>query len=274
MSFYWALVFIIGHGVTTENVEWVETDSGLRYQILNEGKYGGIAPKVNDECEVHYRGTLADGTEFDSSYKRGQPAKFSPARVIPGWKEALQLMTEGSKWKLHIPAELAYGDRKIGKIPPNSDLYFELELLQVNAEEPPTGFYGLLQTPVFSVFKVWHLLLIAGAIAWSVFNSFSGATKARAKHILVKTEKECLDLLKKIKDGQTFDELTTHSICPSRSRKGDLGSFTRGQMVKEFDAVVFDTKIAIGEVVGPVKTQFGYHLIVVLERPKENKKGK
>jgi len=255
--------------------EWVETNSGLQYQVLKEGKYGGIAPKVNDECEVHYAGTLGDGTVFDSSYKRGQPAKFTPGGVIEGWKEALQMMTEGSKWKLQIPAKLAYGGRKIGQIPPNSDLFFELELLKVTAKDPPTGIIGFFTRPVFSVFKVWHLLMIVAAIAWSIFNSYSDEGEAWAKHILVKTEKECLDMLQKIKNKTaTFDELTRHSDCPSRSRNGDLGRFRKGKMVKEFEEVIFDPNVPIGEVQGPIKTQFGYHLIVVLDRPKETKKVK
>lgn len=81
---------------------------------------------------VHYRGTLTDGTVFDSSYDRGTPASFGVGQVIPGWTEALKLMKPGDKWMLHIPANLAYGSRAVGgKIPPNSDLIFQVELLQV-----------------------------------------------------------------------------------------------------------------------------------------------
>lgn len=103
--------------------------SGLQYKIINKGS--GKTPKANDTVTVHYRGTLINGTEFDSSYKRGKPATFRVNRVIKGWQEALQLMKEGAKWRLFIPPELAYGNRKVGKIPPNSVLIFDVELLSV-----------------------------------------------------------------------------------------------------------------------------------------------
>ena len=109
----------------------VTTQSGLQYEVLVSGT--GKSPSASDSVTVNYRGTLTDGTEFDSSYKRGQPAVFPVNRVIPGWTEALQLMKEGDKWKLTIPPQLAYGERGAGKvIPPNSTLVFEVELIKVN----------------------------------------------------------------------------------------------------------------------------------------------
>jgi FKBP-type peptidyl-prolyl cis-trans isomerase FklB len=107
---------------------------GLQYQILTAGS--GSLPGANDTVTVNYRGTLIDGTEFDSSYKRGQPATFPVGGVIRGWTEALQKMSVGSKWKLFIPAELAYGERGTGGIPPNSALIFEVELLDAKAPAP------------------------------------------------------------------------------------------------------------------------------------------
>ena len=90
-------------------------------------------PKANDTVTVHYRGTLIDGTEFDSSYSRGKPANFRVDRVIRGWTEALQMMREGAKWQLFIPPDLAYGKRGQGSlIPPNSTLIFEVELISIN----------------------------------------------------------------------------------------------------------------------------------------------
>ncbi len=106
------------------------TASGLQYEVLAEGK--GASPTAEDQVKVNYRGTLIDGTEFDSSYKRGQPASFGVGGVIPGWTEALQLMKEGGKLRLVIPPELAYGDRGAPPvIAPGSTLVFEVELLEV-----------------------------------------------------------------------------------------------------------------------------------------------
>ena len=97
---------------------------GLQYTVLAEG--AGASPSANDVVSVNYRGTLLDGTEFDSSYKRGQPASFPVNGVIHGWTEALQLMKPGSKWKLFIPSDLAYGENGQRGIPPNSVLVFEV----------------------------------------------------------------------------------------------------------------------------------------------------
>ena len=106
------------------------TASGLQYKIITAGK--GKSPTAEDTVTVNYRGTLIDGTEFDSSYKRNQPATFPVKGVIPGWTEALQLMKEGAKWMLYIPASLAYGERGAGQmIGPNSTLVFEVELLSI-----------------------------------------------------------------------------------------------------------------------------------------------
>jgi FKBP-type peptidyl-prolyl cis-trans isomerase len=106
------------------------TASGLQYEVLTEGT--GVIPKDTDTVKVHYRGTLLDGTEFDSSYKRGEPISFPLNGVIPGWSEGLQLMKTGSKYKLYLPPALAYGDRGAGdQIRPNSALIFEVELLEI-----------------------------------------------------------------------------------------------------------------------------------------------
>ena len=106
------------------------TASGLQYKVITAGK--GKPPAADDTVTVNYRGTLIDGTEFDSSYKRNQPATFPVKGVIPGWTEALQLMKEGSKWMLVIPSSLAYAERGAGNmIGPNSTLVFEVELLSI-----------------------------------------------------------------------------------------------------------------------------------------------
>jgi FKBP-type peptidyl-prolyl cis-trans isomerase FklB len=111
------------------------TASGLQYKVLKEGN--GAQPKGSDTVSVNYRGTLTDGTEFDSSYKRGQPATFPVSGVIKGWTEALQLMKAGSKYQLVIPPDLGYGQTGQGSIPPNAVLVFEVELLEVKS--PQTG---------------------------------------------------------------------------------------------------------------------------------------
>lgn len=107
--------------------------SGLQYKILANGK--GQSPKATDTVTVNYKGTLVDGTEFDSSYKRGQPATFTVNGVIPGWTEALQLMKEGSKWQLFVPSNLAYGERGAGgAVGPNAVLIFEVELISIKKQ--------------------------------------------------------------------------------------------------------------------------------------------
>lgn len=108
----------------------VTTASGLQYEVLEEG--GGESPAPSDPVTVHYRGTLIDGTEFDSSYERGEPAVFVPTQVIAGWTEVLQLMRPGSKYRVVIPPELGYGRQGAGAdIPPDATLVFEIELLSV-----------------------------------------------------------------------------------------------------------------------------------------------
>ena len=126
-----------GKAFLAENAEKDDvktTDSGLQYKVVTEGD--GPKPKADDLVSVHYKGTLLDGTEFDSSYKRGEPAEFGVNQVIPGWTEALQLMPVGSKWELVIPADLAYGPGGAGgDIGPNSTLQFEVELLEIKDKE-------------------------------------------------------------------------------------------------------------------------------------------
>jgi len=122
-----------GKAFLTENAKKetvTELESGLQYEILVEGN--GPKPKATDQVKCHYHGTLIDGTVFDSSYDRGEPAVFPVNGVIQGWIEALQMMPTGSKWKLYIPSDLAYGEKGAGQaIAPHSTLIFDVELLEI-----------------------------------------------------------------------------------------------------------------------------------------------
>jgi FKBP-type peptidyl-prolyl cis-trans isomerase len=113
------------------------TESGLQYRVIKSGEASGAKPKATDTVTVHYNGTLIDGTVFDSSVERGEPAVFGVTQVIPGWTEALQLMREGDKWEIVLPSELAYGKRGAGQIiGPDEVLIFEVELIKVGADAP------------------------------------------------------------------------------------------------------------------------------------------
>jgi FKBP-type peptidyl-prolyl cis-trans isomerase FklB len=103
--------------------------SGLQYEVLSTGS--GEKPTADSTVRTHYHGTLIDGTVFDSSYDRGEPAEFPVNGVISGWTEALQLMNAGSKWRLYVPSELAYGEQGVGSIPPYTVLVFDVELLEI-----------------------------------------------------------------------------------------------------------------------------------------------
>ncbi len=130
-----------GEAFLTENKNKegvVALPSGLQYVVLAEGK--GNRPKATDTVTVQYRGTLIDGTEFDSSYKRGQPATFALNQVIKGWTEGVQLIKEGGKIRLFVPSELAYGDRGAGaQIGPNAALIFEVELISIGQASQGSG---------------------------------------------------------------------------------------------------------------------------------------
>jgi len=127
----------LGDAFLAENKkkEGVKTlPSGLQYKVIKAGT--GKKPKLSDTVTTQYRGSLIDGTEFDSSYKRGQPATFQVSGVIPAWAEALQLMEEGAKWQLFVPPNLAYGERGAGEvIGPNATLVFEIELISIQEKK-------------------------------------------------------------------------------------------------------------------------------------------
>ena len=121
-----------------ENKAIVELPSGLRYEIVKQGD--GAAPKPTETVKVHYTGTLIDGTVFDSSVQRNEPAEFQLDQVIPGWTEGLQKLNKGGKIKLYVPSQLAYGDDARGNIPPSATLIFDIELLDIKPSAPaPTA---------------------------------------------------------------------------------------------------------------------------------------
>jgi FKBP-type peptidyl-prolyl cis-trans isomerase len=130
----------------------VTTASGLQYKVLAAG--AGDSPKPTDNVTVHYKGALLDGTEFDSSYKRGQPASFGVSQVIKGWTEALQLMKPGAKWQLFIPPDIAYGENGRPGIPPNSLLNFEVELISMQTQPAPAPAAAPAQPVTSDIIKV------------------------------------------------------------------------------------------------------------------------
>lgn len=122
-----------GEQFLTENSQRegvIRTDSGLQYLVLKEGN-GSVHPTATSQVKVHYQGTLLDGTEFDSSYKRGEPISFKLNQVIKGWQEGLQLMVEGEKVRLFIPYDIAYGKSGSGPIPAGATLIFDVELIEI-----------------------------------------------------------------------------------------------------------------------------------------------
>ena len=124
---------VAGKTFLTENTKKPNiktTATGLQYEVLTAGT-GTVTPKATDTVTVHYKGTTIDGKEFDSSYSRGEPTSFPLNRVIPGWTEGVQLMTEGAKYRFYIPSELAYGESGAGPIAPNSALIFDVELIKI-----------------------------------------------------------------------------------------------------------------------------------------------
>jgi len=170
----------IGHCTTEEGKKWlaenakkpgvIELPSGLQYKVV-KSVAKGKSPSASSPCECHYRGTLTDGTEFDSSYKRGKPTTFAPNQVVSGWTEAMQLMKQGEKWELFLPSELAYGESKRGQhITPGAVLVFELEILKVNEGGPfdwITGQPHYLIFGAFILFKLYQSGVFGGGAAAS-----------------------------------------------------------------------------------------------------------
>merc|ERR1719399_579241 len=142
-----ALIAAVTSATNAEGTKYLEENkskegvvtlpSGLQYKVLRKGD-GAHHPTKDSSCECHYEGTLIDGTEFDSSYKRGSPTTFAPNQVIKGWTEAMQLMVEGDKWEMYIPSDLAYGESgSPPKIPGGSALIFRMEIIKIKGDKKP-----------------------------------------------------------------------------------------------------------------------------------------
>ena len=254
--------------------------SGLQYKVIATGDAGGPHPTRNQKCKCHYTGSLVDGSVFDSSRKRGTPATFAPSGVIGGWTEALQLMRPGDRWQLFIPSQLGYGSRGMGRtIPGGAVLIFDLELLDLVESGSFTSTLDAI--PQWAV--IVGVVVLVGAILYMVGGPGQKGKSVSASHILVADEKQCKamkDLLDHMAaEGKTeqevgakFAELASDkSTCPSGKSGGKLGTFAPGQMVPAFDKVCWSAPI--GQVQGPVQTQFGFHLILVTARVMPEDKG-
>lgn len=160
------------------NEDVVSLSSGLQYRILRSGPAVGPHPTPSTQCECHYKGTLTDGTEFDSSYRRGKPSTFSPNRVIPGWTEALQLMRPGDKWELFVPPFLGYGSRgSPPRIPPKAVLIFTLELISIDTTSKWT-FFGI-------DFSQPYTIAVAVALGYVLMRLLSGGGGAKGPRVSV-----------------------------------------------------------------------------------------
>jgi len=256
-----------------KNPEIQVTDSGLQFLVLEMGE--GPKPTPEHQVVVNYEGKLLDGTVFDSTEGRG-PATFSPKRVISGWTEGLQLMPKGSKFRLFIPSALGYGSRATGSIPANSMLIFDIELVDIKDPVPETWFQKVFLQPVLGPIKLLHIIMFVVYVGMKYYikapSGGKGGPQCKASHILVKTEDEikAIHSSLKAKSKVTLDdfgkEAKENSTCPSKSSGGDLGWFGPGAMVPAFDKVCFAKDSMIGDVLGPVKTKFGWHLIYIEDR--------
>lgn len=278
---------------TSGDADWLQENSkkegvitlpsGLQYKVLQQGSSEGARPALHQSCVCHYTGSLIDGTVFDSSRKRGQPATFKPSGVIKGWTEALQLMSPGDRWTLYVPSELAYGRGGMGGvIPGGAVLIFDLELISLAENDG-----GMWDEIPESVKYIGGAILLIALYFLLTGGGGGGGKKVTASHILVDKEETCVKMKElydqMVSEGKSVEDVASkfaeqaakYSSCPSGKSGGSLGTFSPGQMVPAFDKVCWSAPI--GAVQGPVQTQFGYHLILVTGRTmpeEEDKKGK
>ena len=191
--------------------------SGILFEILERGPGTGKSPRVDDPCSVHYHGMLTDGSVFDSSVERGRPSKFAPSDVIPGWKEVLQYMSEGEKWKVYLPYKQGYGSRGAGRqIPPYSTLIFTIELVEVvqggkSAAEGKAMLEKATGTPydnlkygyMFKTEKIPGMQKLKSGILFQILKVNSGGKAGAEGHALLEA-----DLGKKYADIPVIEEET------------------------------------------------------------------
>lgn len=248
----------------------ITLESGLQYQILESGPAGGTPPRWTDECTVNLTGKLIDDSVFDST-ENGKPRTLQPSSQVKGMAEALMNMRPGDRWMLYIAENLAYGDKERDDMPEYSTLIYDVQLISVEAST--SIFAGThLDTIFYGDIRLWQICVPCGVLwlllIWFILRTDMSVEKSYksvvASHILVKEEAKCNELKAKLA-SEKFEALAkAHSICPSAKAGGKLGRFGPRAMVKQFDAVCWTAPI--GEVQGPVKTRFGYHLILVTER--------
>lgn len=259
----------------------IVTESGLQYKVVASAESGALGPASNGDAEIicHYEGKLITGEVFDSSYKRGSPATLRPKNVIKGWTEALKMMHVGDKWELVVPSELAYGSKGTGKkIPPDSVLVFDLELLDIKGQaavvNDPNDWEEWLHSTHFEIagFRVTYYITMPFfvAVLISIVRAVIMAQQQSycvARHINTKTEEECYKALSRVNKGEDFAQVAKElSKCQSAKKGGSLGKFYRDMMAPEVDKVCFDVKKELGKVYGPIKSSFGWHVLIVDER--------
>jgi len=217
------------------------TESGLQYKVIESGE--GASPSKNDFVTVHYAGRLIDGTEFDSSYKRGEPATFPAGRLIPGWTEALTLMKAGDKWELTIPADIGYGENGAGGvIPGNATLVFDVELLDVQTEEQLLEGMKAPQLEFLAQnAKQDGVTTTESGLQYRVIEAGAGEKSPAA------TSQVTVHYAGKLIDGSEFDSSYKRGEPASFPLNGVIGGWTEGlQLMKEGDKYEFFIPYELG----------------------------
>eukprot|EP00927_Polykrikos_kofoidii_P068936 TRINITY_DN64295_c0_g1_i1.p1 TRINITY_DN64295_c0_g1~~TRINITY_DN64295_c0_g1_i1.p1 ORF type:complete len:330 (+),score=68.58 TRINITY_DN64295_c0_g1_i1:82-1071(+) len=258
--------------------------SGVKYLKVASGDGPKLQVNLTTDVTVQYEGRIIDKQEFgkmtvfDTTYDMKKPPTLKVRSFVPGLIEALQLMKPGDKWEVLIPAKLAYGKKgRSGKkkVPPNADLMYTMEVLQMADGSRDDEWDKWLHEPLFFLFgfiginRTIIMPLLAAVFVTLVRLCWLSSlrTSATAKHIVCTTEELCYKALSRVNKGEDFAALAKElSTCSSGKKGGNLGKFFRDTYPPEFEKVVFDEKTDIGKAYGPIKTQFGWHVVVVESR--------